>query len=366
MSVKNVTAAVNRAIVNDPSKTIDKNEAESIMAAAGKSVSKKEQNKIIDEFNRADVNLTSDAIDYANEKLGTVVNTRAYIGRMNDTVKREAPVLAAEEDALMQVGVQTKSFGGSVIPQAVKELINQAKAAGVEPYDVRSLAKDPVIDDHDGESYTVKGNFSPYPQSTQASGTMAFSYTEITPEKIKQDMETEQTFKVLDGYKTETYTDQRTGKTESYQVAKYKDVTAKGSGNIHAQYDTASHGEMYARTSDGAKYANNFAILADGTLHALPAMRRTEKNPNLILTNPSLARGKRMLFNGHLTMRNGVITSIGMSGRIHKSAAEGDHKFIDPLPLLKAWGFDLSPTLRLNFEGRANTPKIDNVNHVIG
>ena len=26
----------------------------------------------------------------------------------------------------------------------------------------------------------------------------------------------------------------------------------------------------------------------------------------------------------------------------------------------------ISPTLRLNFEGRANTPKIDNVNHVIG
>ena len=366
MSVKSVKAAVNRAIASDPTKTIDKSEAESIIAAAGKSVSKKEQKAIIDNFNRSDVQLSSAAIDFANEKLGDIVGLRNYIGRVRDTVKAEAPQLQAEEAQLMQVGVATTSFGGTQIPEAVKELINQAKAAGVEPYDVRDLEKDPAIDEHDRESYTVKGAFTPYPQSTTATGTMSFANTEITPEKVKTDMQTEQTFKVLNGYKTETYTDQRTGKTTSYQVPQYKEVTAKGSGNIHAHYDEASHSEMYARSEDGAKYANNYAILADGSLHALPAMRRTESQPNLILTNPSLARGKRMLFNGHIEMRHGVITSIGMSGRIHKLAARGEHKFIDPVPLLKAWGFQVSPNLQVRFEGSAARPPVDNVHHVIG
>ena len=53
-----------------------------------------------------------------------------------------------------------------------------------------------------------------------------------------------------------------------------------------------------------------------------------------------------MLFNGHIEAQNGVITSIGMSGRIAKRAARNQFAFIDPVPLLKAWGFKVSPNLR--------------------
>lgn len=366
MSVSSVKSAINKAMANDPSKTIDQAEAKAILNAAGSTVSKKEQEAIVDGFMQPGVNASNEAVSFINEKLGTIQNNRAYIKQVNDTVKRQAPKLDAEETMLMSVGVETKTFGGTVIPEAVKEIINQARAAGVEPYDVRALEKNPQLDDHGSGEYTVRGVFSPYPQETRAIGTMAFDYTEITPDKIKKDMETETTYKQLTGYKSETYTDPRSGKTESYQVPQYKDVTAKGSGNISSHYDEASHSEMFARGQSGNKYANNYAILADGTLHALPAMRRTSTNPNLILTNPSLARGKRMLFNGHIEMRGGVITSIGMSGRIHKAAAKAEHKFIDPIPLLKAWGFEMSPNLHVRFEGSAAAPKRDDVNHVLG
>ncbi len=71
------------------------------------------------------------------------------------------------------------------------------------------------------------------------------------------------------------------------------------------------------------------AILADGTLHCLPAARRSEPQ-DVILTNPALSRGKNMLFNGHITANNGVITSIEMSGRLSKMAAEGGSTLSTP------------------------------------
>ena len=80
-------------------------------------------------------------------------------------------------------------------------------------------------------------------------------------------------------------------------------------------------------------------------------MRRTELQPGLILTNPSLARGQRMLFNGHIRVQAGVITYVGMSGRLSKLAAKGEHKFVDPIPLLKAQGFKMAPGLQVTFEG---------------
>jgi hypothetical protein len=95
-------------------------------------------------------------------------------------------------------------------------------------------------------------------------------------------------------------------------------------------------------------------------------VRRNPASRGLILTNPSLARGQRMLFNGHINMENGVVTSIGLSGRLHKLAARGDAKFIDPVPLLKAWGFEVSPNLKVNMEGRHGPVSIDPNTHVIG
>ena len=119
-------------------------------------------------------------------------------------------------------------------------------------------------------------------------------------------------------------------------------------------------------TSNAVSLANNFAILADGSLHCLPVTRRNEAAPGRILTNPSLARGKRMLFNGHISVNDGVVTSIGMSGRIHKLATEGDAKFVNPIPILEAWGFEMSPNLTLRFEGSRAAPPVDANTHVIG
>ena len=91
----------------------------------------------------------------------------------------------------------------------------------------------------------------------------------------------------------------------------------------------------------------------DGSFHCLPASRRMSIDGDLaglILTNPSLAREKHMLFNGHIEAQNGVITSIGMSGRIGKKAARNQNAFIDPVAVFKAWCFKLAPNLQTRTE----------------
>ncbi len=104
------------------------------------------------------------------------------------------------------------------------------------------------------------------------------------------------------------------------------------------------HEDIYARGSSGQKWANNFAILSDGSIHALPAARRDEEG-RVILTNPALARGKRVLYMGHLDVRGGVVQNVEMSGRLSRLAAQGEQQFIDPIALIKAWGFEMSPSL---------------------
>ena len=124
----------------------------------------------------------------------------------------------------------------------------------------------------------------------------------------------------------------------------------KGNGRITELYDEASWPDTMARAQGGQKYASNFAILADGSFHAVPASRRTAAEPWRILTTASLGRDKQMLFNGHLHMENGVVTYVGMSGRLCKLQEKGT-KFVDPIELLKAWGFKMSPGLTVTNEG---------------
>jgi hypothetical protein len=104
------------------------------------------------------------------------------------------------------------------------------------------------------------------------------------------------------------------------------------------------HQDLYARGSAGQKWANNFVILSDGSIHALPAARRDEDN-RVILTNPALSRGKQVLYMGHLDVRNGVVQNVEMSGRLSKMAGAGEKTFIDPIAVLQAWGFEMSPNL---------------------
>ena len=66
----------------------------------------------------------------------------------------------------------------------------------------------------------------------------------------------------------------------------------------------------------------------------------------LILTTASLARGKQMMFNGHLHMDEGVVTYVGLSGRLGKN----NDNVIDAVEVLKAWGFKLAPGLTVTQE----------------
>jgi hypothetical protein len=83
----------------------------------------------------------------------------------------------------------------------------------------------------------------------------------------------------------------------------------------------------------------------------VPASRRSGADPGRILTTASLGRGQQMLMNGHLNMQAGVVTYVGMSGRLCKLAEKGDAKFVDPIELLKAWGFKTAPGLKVTNEG---------------
>jgi hypothetical protein len=188
---------------------------------------------------------------------------------------------------------------------------------------------------------TIDGKYNPYAQEQQAVDSMSFDYTELTPDKIAKDMESTTTWREVDGYDS----------VGTRQSAKFKDVTGKPNGRITELYDEASWNETKARGPGGQKYASNFAILADGSIHAVPASRRTAAEPWRILTTASLARGKQMVFNGHLHMENGVVNYIGLSGRLSKLQDKGEAKFVDPVALLKAWGFKMAPGLQVTKEG---------------
>jgi len=363
MSVRSVKDAVRAVTIQD--NRLDKADAQKILDAAGGSVSEGEANAIREALSSSTYEVAGDARTMLRSALSDIASMRRYADDQNRSVSRRAGALAAEEKEILTPGTTTKSFGGSVVPEAVKAVLNTALDAGAVAYDVAELDPEPTKDEK-GEGFTVTGKWSPYPQEIRASGSMSFAHTEITPQKLDDDMATEQTFKIQKGIKSETVTDRRTGQTTTIQTVEYETVTRKGTGSITSQYDEASHPDTMARARNGDKWASNFAILADGSVHALPASRRTASEPGLILTNPSLARGKRMLFNGHITIRDGVVTSVGMSGRLQKMAAEGDAKFVNPLPILEAWGFKIAPNLRLNFEGSGEDPSIDAQTHVIG
>lgn len=131
-----------------------------------------------------------------------------------------------------------------------------------------------------------------------------------------------------------------------------------GTGDVLASYDEVYHPDVYARGSRGQRWANNCAILSDGSLHCLPAARRSVVR-DLILTHPHLSRCnaypgyeedcRHPLYHGHIDIRAGVVVGVEMSGRISKRAARDQATFIDPIGLLEAWGFSVAPEVRLRF-----------------
>ncbi len=350
-------------IARTADKLLDLADAQALVAAAGKSVSPNDLKDLEEALKpkSGEYKVAVDAGTFLRREIRTLKAMQSEVKAQNSEVERRAPSLLAGEKAILTEGKITRSFGGSEVPEKVKQTLNAMLKNGAAAFDVAEL--DPKIgkDDHDATQWAVSGKWSPYPQEIEAKGVMSFAYTELTPKKIADDMSTERDQQVLTGFKTHNEVDRRTGKTVSWEEPEYETKRMKGTGNIRTRYDEVSHPEVtaLAQASDGyAKYASNFAIMADGSFHAVPAMRRTLEQPDLILTNPSLARGQRLLFNGHIEMSGGMVTSVGLSGRLQKAAADGDAKFVNPVKLLEAWGFKMAPNLQVSFEG-SGAVKVD-------
>ncbi|MDP3504228.1 MAG: hypothetical protein Q8S33_28070 [Myxococcales bacterium] len=319
---------------------IDAKEIDTILTSAG-SISVDEAQAMKTEADKFADQMDPEAASKLRTKLGEISQVRSYAANVNRRVQMDQVPLSAEVKALLTAGVATTSFGGSAIPEEVKQVMRDALAGGAVAYDVRELKPDPVYDTSHGEGQiTAEGKYNPYSQSQPAVDTMTFGNTELTPKKIADDMNTEQTFNVLKGYRS----------VGNNRVAEFEPKTMKGNGRISALYDEASWPDTKARAQGGQKYASNFAVLADGSIHAVPASRRSTGAPNQILTTASLGRDKQMVFNGHLHMDNGVVTYVGMSGRLCKLQEKGT-KFVDPIALLKAWGFKMAPGLTVTNEG---------------
>ncbi|MFO0597955.1 MAG: hypothetical protein U0228_21820 [Myxococcaceae bacterium] len=333
MSVGDVKKAF-QTVIQD--RKITASDVDTILSSAG-SISKDEQAAIKSEADKYAGMMEPDAKKKLQTKLGEIDSLRRDAASNNREITAQASKLSAEAHKLLTVGTDTKSFGGTKIPDAVKNAVNEMIKNGATAYDVRELKPDPVYDTSHGDAeMTLDGKYNPYSQQSHAKDSLAFSHTELTPEKIAADMNTVQTFNVIKGVNGDN--------------AIYEKVSMKGSGNITELYDEAYHSDTFARGPGGQKYASNFAILADGSVHAVPAARRSKADPGLILTTASLARGKQMLFNGHIHMEAGVVTYVGMSGRLCKQQADG-MKFADPIAIIKAWGFKTAPGLAVTNEG---------------
>lgn len=337
MSVSDVKNALAR-VVSSPSVT--RAQLDQVISSAG-SISVDEEQALREAVDSFTTNLSSEDKNYFLEKIGEIAPTRAKAESRNQSVAQKRRALEAEMSALLKSGAATQSFGGSALPEEVKQFVRDALEAGASAYDVREMKGDPVYDTEHGDAeMVIDGKYNPYAQEQRATDSLAFDHTELTPQKIEADMTTPQTFNVQNGF-----TD------AERQNAKFEQVTQVGNGRITDLYDEARWSDTFARAPGGQKYASNFAILSDGSIHCVPASRRTADEPSRILTTASLGRGKLMLFNGHLRMDKGVVTYVGKSGRLCKLEERGDAKFVDPVALLKAWGFKLAPGLTVTNEG---------------
>jgi hypothetical protein len=291
--------------------------------AAGGNLSRGEALTIRDAIASTDFKVTDEAKQEAFD--------RAYVANLFDY----------EVDALLQ----GTGYDGAEIPQAVRDLVAKARLNGAAAFDVRERRGD-------GE-----GRWSPYPTTSPPVGNMAFDYTRITPEILAADVAaTDLEYKAIVGSETAEQCD-AAGSCFEFEQARYEDRVG-GTGNIQAHYDEVWHPELEARGSSGQKWASNCAFLSDGSIHCLPAPRRSVLQ-DLILTNPHLSRCNRIagfeeachtvMYLGHITARGGVIQSVEVSGRVSKRIAKGQANLIDPIALFDAWGFERSPSLTVRF-----------------
>ncbi len=313
-----------------PADGFGKADADSVEAALGQVV--------------ADGILDADDVRALFEAAGSRVNEREMAiirGALEATAFEVLPEAAAAlrfmarthglSEAEVSYAEAGLSYAGTALPEAVVELLVRARLKGAIAYDVNE------------QNAEGEGIWSPYPATTPATENMDFAYTEITPEALAADLaDTTVEYNAIVGTEEAELPDGRT-----YRRARYE-ARVGGTGNISAHYDEVYHPDIYARGRSGQRWSSNFAILSDGSLHCLPAARRSVAQ-DLILTNPHLSRGARLLYNGHLTVRAGVVTSVEMSGRLSKRAARGKSVFVDPIAMLEAWGLEIAPDVSLRY-----------------
>jgi len=150
------------------------------------------------------------------------------------------------------------SFGGTKIPEDVQKAVARARLAGAEAYDIRSLKNDcdptELVEDDDNPGEMVPqdcGKWAHYPAGSAPVGNMTFSHTEVTAEKLVDD------------------------------------VNNGGNGRISFT-GQPGEGSIFKKVN-GQTWANNCALLSDGSLHCLPS-HRTAYGVGLWLTNPAISR----------------------------------------------------------------------------
>lgn len=225
-------------------------------------------------FDAAGANVNEDELDAI--RAGLESSTYTVTEDARGAAEAQAMGLSLFRDELATVG-SGRTFAGTEVPAAVREVVATARLNGAIAYDVNEL-------NESGE-----GVWSPYPATTPPTGNMTFAYTELTPAVLSADMvDTSVEYNRIVGTQKAT-----TASGQEYEEVVYEPGQG-GTGNVLAQYDEAWHPDIYARGTEGQKWANNFGILSDGSIHALPAARRSEQQ-DLILTNPHLSRGTHML-----------------------------------------------------------------------
>ncbi len=298
-------------------------DVDALFAATGDAVSKAEMLVIRDAVEGTSYTVPPDATARALERAST------------------SNLLRAEARELMTRG----GYGGNQVPDKVRALLAKARLNGAAAFDVRET-------DSQGE-----GVWNPYPTTTPPTENMTFQYTLITPAGLAADLaDTAVEYNSITGVEMVTQGGQ------TFEQVTYAKHTG-GTGRIAAQYDEAFHPDIFARGSVDQKWANNCAFLSDGTIHCLPAARRSEAQ-DLILTNPHLSRCSEdpafeddchtLMYMGHIEASDGVITGVEVSGRLSKEIARGRINAIDPIALFEAWGFKTRPGLTIQFGNSAD------------
>lgn len=318
-----VTAAINRLTADG---VLDENDAAEIFDAAGGNVSEGEMLLIRDALESTRYEVTDGARETSLE------------------LARLANLFDVEQELVSDP--TAPSYGGSEIPPAVTALIAKARLNGANAYDVRET---------NGAGDELR--WTHYLPTAPNTASTSLEYTEVTPTKLQEDIDAvDLSYNVY-------------ARTEN-GVAVYTTRTG-GTGSVLSHYDEAFHPDIYSRGSSGQKWANNCAILSDGSLHCLPASRRDENN-SAILTNPDLSSCadqeigeetscRHLLYHGHIDIRAGVVVGVEVSGVPSQRVASGKDILVDPIAVLEAWGYETAPGLRIRWGNTSEGTPVRNL-----